>query len=90
MEALDAVQSAFKGSLEAYLHLLTTTYKETTEDAIIKRITPILKEYGANILTNDDVNLIKKSIKELDVSDNVKIILNQFTDSIDDLMKGDE
>ena len=60
MNSLDAVESSFKGSLEAYLHILSTTYKADTKTCLNDNIVPMLREYGASILTNQDLNLIKK------------------------------
>ena len=82
-----------KGSLEHYISAAMMENELSKEDALKTIVAPtianLLKEHGAHVLIERDLDIIIETIETLKVDKTVKQIMNDFTKQIRNIMKGE-
>tara|TARA_Y100000034_G_scaffold136729_1_gene215281 strand:- start:5941 stop:6228 length:288 start_codon:yes stop_codon:yes gene_type:complete len=82
-----------KGSLEHYISAAMMENELSKEEALKTIVAPaiatLLKEHGAQVLTERDLDIIIETVETLKVDKTVKQIMKDFTKQIRNIMKGE-
>ena len=90
MNSSNTALSYLKGALDIYLSNLIDETKLSKQEIIDTIFLPIivdkLREYNAKLITSKELESVCKTIDELEVSDTIKQVLQDYTNQIKQIM----
>ena len=90
MNSSNTALSYLKGALDIYLSNLIDETKLSKQEIIDTIFLPIivdkLREYNAKLITSKELESVYKTIDELEVSDTIKQVLQDYTNQIKQIM----